>query len=240
MLPGRVWTVDFLTALDVLKRRWILVVTGMILTVLGVFGVLRAVDATYTAHGDYLLLVPNKSESPESRTNPYLFFESGLSVTAEIIITAMTDQSVGRGLDQISETAKYEVVGTQGAAPVVVVEVTDNNPETALSGQEFLSGEISAFLASRQKDVDAPKAQTIKVMPLTSPIQAEKSQAKALRAVIALAVVGLGTTLLGVFAVDAVIRRRESARHSGGTTPAGVDDLGQPEGDVRTEVPVRA
>ena len=231
---------DFLTALDVLRRRWILVVTGMTLTFIGVVGVLQAVDSTYTARGDYLLLVPNKSDSTDARMNPYLFFESGLSVTAEIIITAMTDQRVAREIDEISSSAKYEVAGTQGAAPVIVVEVADENPETAISGQEFLSGEISAFLASRQKDVAAPEAQTINVIPLTSPIEAEKSQAKALRAVIALVVVGFGTTLLGVFAIDAVIRRRESARRSGGTSPTDVDDLVEPGGAARAEVPVRA
>src|SRR5512144_1515342 len=100
---------DFLTFLQTLARRWVVVLGGLLVTGLGVAAVLRFVPPTYEASTSLLLTVP-VSAAPKGappadpgQVNPYLGFGGALNVNAELLADVLDsrgcadDGARGRG-----------------------------------------------------------------------------------------------------------------------------------------------
>lgn len=207
---------DFISALQVLRAHWLIVLCGGLITVAAVIGVVTQVPKMYSAQADYLLLIPDQEVTIAGeilRANPYVFFESGLSITAESVITSMQSDETAQEVADLSDTAKFEVSGTNGSAPVVAIQVDDADPETVLAVHTLLRRQIERFLTVRQSDVKAPKNQTIVSSPLRSPLIAQPSSKRVMRGALAAVIVGVFSTLAVVFVVDAATRRR-SAREA--------------------------
>jgi len=184
----------------------LILLAGLLVTVGASILLVKTVEPTFSTHADYLLLVPSEPKANGTGGNPYL--DLGLSVMAEVVVTGMTDERIAAAAAEISPTALYGVAGTQGNAPMVSIETIARTPEAALAVQKLLGKEVKSFLSSRQEEFGAPKGRIIKAVSITDPLTAQQSNSRVLRAVIAVTVVGIGSTVLLAFAFDAARRRR--------------------------------
>src|SRR5918995_2775276 len=100
---------DLLTALKILIRRYPVVLTGLVLTLLGVFQVGKMIEPTYEAKSTVLLLSPGSST-----TNPFNEFGANLEVTADAIMVVLQSPVGGEKLEAAGATGGVQPPGIPG------------------------------------------------------------------------------------------------------------------------------
>lgn len=193
-----------------LRRRWYLVIAGLLLTGLLGYGAASANPPTYTARG-LVLLLPSEEAVGEGG-NPFLLL-GGLDLPARVLVAYFSSDSAQEDVARQAPDAEVSVLleeSTRG--PVIAIEVSDSTPRGAVETLRYVAGEIPANLARLQNEVGAPERAALTSMPLTMDTAAETDNGDALRMTTAAVAVGLGGTALLVFAVDGMLLRRRSRR----------------------------
>lgn len=199
--------------LDVIRalgRRWYLLVLGAIFTAALTVGAYVATPPLYNARA-LVLLVPSESAVGEGG-NPLLSLD-GLEQPAGILVAYFSSDAAREEVEQRSATAEYIVgIDESTRGPVIVVDVTDTDPELALHTLGFMLDRIPEGLATLQAQVDAPADAVITSMPLTVDERAEPDFSATIRVMIAALVLGMALTSTVTFALDGLLRRRGTRR----------------------------
>ncbi|ERG64556.1 hypothetical protein L332_08860 [Agrococcus pavilionensis RW1] len=196
--------------LDVIRalvRRWYFVVLGAVLTAALTVGAYVSTPPEYSARA-LVLLLPSDTAVGEGG-NPLLSL-SGLEQPAGILVAYFNSDSATEEVERQSATAEYLVaIDESTRGPVVVVDVTDADPQRALDTLGFLLDRIPEGLATLQAQVAAPADAVITSMPLTVDERAEPDFSGTIRVMIAALVLGIALTCTATIALDGLLRRRE-------------------------------
>ncbi len=110
---------DMFTMLQVLRRHWIAVVAGVVLTVLAAMMVSSSIKPTYSSKASFVLLNPSGELNP----NPYLGFSSSLEVVGQSLILVTTSETGVAGVVARGGSPTFDVTQTSGA----IIEVAGDS-----------------------------------------------------------------------------------------------------------------
>jgi capsular polysaccharide biosynthesis protein len=216
---------DFLTFLQTLARRWVLVVAGLLITAVGITAVLRLVPPGYEASTSLLLTVPVSAApagaptSDPGQVNPYLAFGAALNVNAELLADVLDSRDAREMVQAAGGTGYYGVSAGQGAAPVINVIATSGDAGTATATARTVGTVAARLLSERQRTSGAPPSSWIRVAPLTGGNSADRKTVSTIRALVSVAVLGIAATVLLAFTVEGMARRRRARSTSPRDTP---------------------
>lgn len=201
--------------INALRRRWYLLLAGLLITAGLGYLALQMVPPTFQASGT-LLLLPSQMQTDEGQ-NPLLELD-GLEAPAEFVVSRLNgDAFRSQILDQIP-TASYDVgMDPSSRGPVILVTASGTTPESVKLVLDRVLVAVPDALYSLQSDLEVPKESVISVMQLIVDSQATQVSNATTRAVVAAVGAGLVLTLGGTVMIDALLRRLAGGRR--GRTP---------------------
>ena len=213
--------------LGVLKRRWYVLVIGLLLSAgLGLLGV-RISPPVYLAQGTILLL-PSKEQLNAGGRNPFLHLD-GLTGPAGIVIVRLDSDQNRAAIEAVSPTADYLVEPDPAMrGPGILVSVTDRTAEGALATLDFVLDTVTDTLREVQTERSVPSSATVGSMRLVVDVEPERQINGTLRMAVAGVGGGLVLTAAAMVAIDVLMLRRRTKRSR---RPVGAegehDDAGQ-------------
>jgi len=138
----------------VLRRRWLLVLVGFLMTV-GLSGAAYMFfKPTYEITGTVLLIPPSSTSSTGS-VNPYLRL-GGLQQVVDLVGVALSDQATQLELRAISKDVDFTVrADVRTSSPLLVIDVKDSSAATALQIRDILVARVPVRLDAMQKEIDS-------------------------------------------------------------------------------------
>ncbi|WP_158647892.1 hypothetical protein [Nocardioides houyundeii] len=210
---------DFVDALRVLGRRWIVVCLGLLLTAGAGFYAITVVATEYQARAQYVLLLPSSSTGSNNPTNPYTNLNTGLIFAASLIASDLSTKTVARELVEEDFKSEFSIaLGTSGG-PALDVIVKGTDRDDVLETRDELLRRFDDELGSLQRIPGIPQSQLIfsrtnAVDPVAEAVPGAKRKALML-----IAAIGLVLTLIAAFTIDGLSRRR--SRRTGETGETG-------------------
>lgn len=202
--------VDFVSALKVLRRRWVTVLVGFGIMIAAGIGIMIAVPPTYQVKASDVLLVPAQVGSSQAgQANPYLGFGGSLGIVAQITARKMNDFTTVELMKEQGATGEYLVDIVPGEAPMLSVTATSKSEAEALRTAQVVEKAMTDNLKQSQVDLKAPAQFLITTNPITLPSHAEIQRGSQLRALAGMLVVGLAGTVLAAFVIESVKTRRK-------------------------------
>lgn len=224
---------DFLTAIQVVLRRWYVVFPVLALSAVLTFKVAERVPPSYKASGSVLLASPGASNDARA-VNPFTNLDYSAGVVAGIVANLMQDPGVKTRLVSAGADPDYTLGTPAGTnAPLIGVDSSTATPQVAVNTVRIVIRGIQDELAIRQRDAGGPPETWIRAIVLTSPEQAERQTGAKVRALAALSALSVATAACVAFLVESVAvgrRRRAIERQStDGPGPSVAEPPGPPE-----------
>ena len=217
-----VGAMTFASLLGALRRRWYIVIAGVLHTAGLCYGVYSIVPAEYNARG-LIVLIPSVPED-EPGGNPLLGLAS-LDLPARVLVASYSSNAAQEDIAERAPDAEVIVsIEESTRGPVIAVDVTDSSPESALSILSYVAGSIPETLATLQSEVNVPERAVVRSMPLTMDTEAEPNYETLTRLLILAAAGGLALTVLAAYALDGVLSRRGRRRTPAGPSEPIVED----------------
>ncbi|WP_116950077.1 hypothetical protein [Jiangella endophytica] len=206
--------------LNALLRRWYVVLVGLVATGLLCFLVTTRLAPTYESTAT-ATLVPGESTIAQ-RGNPLMYLE-GLILARDVLVRSLSSDDVREPILAEFPGADFTIDADPNTnGPMIVIESTAPEPETAGAIITRVLDELPTRLGVLQDEVQSPDADRISVLRLAGPAEPETVRTATVRAVGALAGVGIVVTLLVTGLVDGLIggrRQRRSNRGREQTSP---------------------
>lgn len=206
-------------ALRVLRRRWYILLAGLVI-IGGMVGlVIKNVATEYQASGQLLLVLPLNQEGGEVPTNPFLNLPSGLTTAATLVATTVSSTDVRNELRAAGLTSEYSVAVNPGTGPLLIIQAADTDPAEAVATRNGVMNRLDSELARLQGDIAVPESQVIHARANNVSANADALPGSKIRALAAVGAVGLTVTLAITFLTDRLLRslsrrRVRSRRHT--------------------------
>lgn len=203
-----------------LRRRWYVVLIGLLVTAGLAVGVSTVVTAQYTTTTSLLLLPPKAGLGTNG--NPYLSL-GGLGQALEVLSTRVNASDDNQALLKRHPEATVSVgADTTSTGPIVLVSATAPSAAEATQLRDQVTQEIPSVLQEMQTSLDVRGNSQITLTTLASDQQPEKSLKNLIRAVIVVLALGATLTFLATGYLDSVLVRRRNRRF-GSEATAGRD-----------------
>jgi hypothetical protein len=194
----------------VLRRRWHVVLVGLLITVALCAAVTRVVHVNYQATGRTLLLPP--SATTPAGDNPFLAL-GGLDVVTGVLAKTQEDKDAGEKIIRAAGGGEFEVIPDPLAGgPVLLVTARASDPRTALKVLDLVFQRLPQSLSELQTTSGVPVKALIRSKEITRDTQATKVFKPVVRALIAVAALGLAMTILGAALLDGLLLARTRRR----------------------------
>jgi capsular polysaccharide biosynthesis protein len=240
--------VDLLDWLGILLRRWWLTLSLFLLALGGTGAAAAITPWTYEAKAEIVFLA-SSFQARQAGGNPWLVFDSSLTVTAEVVGREMMDDRTAAELASKGLTAQYQVgVAPDSTGPVLTVEVTGTDARTAKATLDALVAAIPQRLTQMQAKEGVQERAQIKASVVTASPQASLAATSKLRLLVMVLFVGLVLTVaIPLFAEVLSERRRRGKDDGGGGRAAAREDRParaaperepQPNGVTLPDVPI--
>ncbi|PRY40718.1 hypothetical protein [Umezawaea tangerina] len=228
--------VDFVSALKVLGKQWVVVTVGVSVMVAAAIGIFFMVPPTYEVKASDVLLVPAQVGSSQAgQANPYLGFGGSLGIVAEITARRMNDKSTVEEMVGKGGTAEYLVDIVPGEAPMLQVTANSKDRAAALRTAQVIEKSMTELLTQNQVDLKAPENLLITTSPVTTPTHADIQRGSQMRALAGMAVVVLALTVLIAFLRESVQTRRRAKATAAQEVVEVVEELDDDELDDEVE-----
>jgi capsular polysaccharide biosynthesis protein len=211
--------VEFWTSVRVIRRRWYIVLVGLLIFGSLVPVVIHAVKPSYQAEGKVTVTLLNGQQTPLTSNNQNNF---GSEITfAALMADASTDDSFQKALNAGGTPVTYSVLAAINNTPVLILSTTTSSPERTMSSYRRLLNLVRAETARQQRNSNTPESALYGIGEITTPSSPTVLVGSRIKALIVLGVGGTLITLAVVFATDSLIdsrrrkRREEVAAASG-------------------------
>jgi hypothetical protein len=208
----------------ILRRQWILTCVMVVVTLVGVIGVLIKLSWTYQSTGSVVFLI-SKNSAKNFGGNPYLGFDTALNQTADVVRYEVMDIETANHLAAQGYPGSYLITDAiDTAGPVLQVQVTGHNKTAVEHTLYGVLNQISVKLNTLQAGV-APDNKIRELVIATSP-KATVLVSKKARPL--LEVLGIGFILIiGVPSIVDAVRTRRPARKGPRRESASQSESGQ-------------
>jgi capsular polysaccharide biosynthesis protein len=202
---------DLLDSIRILMRRWWLTVPLLVITLGGVVAGVVMLPWKYKSEATVVLL-SSRLQAKQTGGNPWLAFDSSLTVTAEVVGREIMDARTTDSLRKQGNTAGYKVgIAADSTGPVLVIEVEGPNRQVTQNTLNAVLRLIPARLEDIQNQgavVPYARIRPDTVAASTQPQLVVKDKIRTLlMALFAGLVVTIGVPL---FAESLAVRRRRS------------------------------
>lgn len=207
-----------------LRRRWYIVIPGLLVTVIAAGVVTRIVPQTYQATGSVLLISPavvgGGGPDAKAGSNPYLNFGNALGAAAEVVSASVNSDETAQQTKARGATGSYIVAMPPNSdAPLVSIEATASDGAMAIYTMNTVIGEFRARLLQVQQEAGAPSDQYIRAQSVTTPKNASVVRASLIRALAVVLIVGVLFSCGAALILEAIRRGRVRRR-----SPSTADD----------------
>jgi hypothetical protein len=229
-------TVDFFVAVRLIVRRWYVVASALVVTLVIAFTVMQSVAPSYRAEGSVLLFAPSAGANEDEIVNPFRSFDSSTSVLAAVMVQVMNDPVVRNRVGTQGGIPDYEIGQSNDGTPVIVIRATSSDEAAAIESVEITSNQLREELTQRQADAGAPENIRIQAIVLVEPSDADLLVGDRIRAFIVVTAIGVAASISLAFLIESIAQSRQRAtvdvESPGGPSPRDEgrefdDDLGQ-------------
>ena len=155
----------------VAKRRWVLVLIGLVASIGMAFGGWSLAKPTYEVTAAVLLLPPSSTVPEEGNA---LLQLGGLDLTVDLLGKSLSDQAVTKELEALSPTAVFEVgPDPSSSGPILMIRVRDKSPSMTIRIRDMLVGMAPTRLLALQNAVGVPTRNRVTTSLLVSDAFAE-------------------------------------------------------------------
>ncbi|MFI9828779.1 chain length determinant protein [Streptomyces sp. NPDC051913] len=223
---------DLAEIFRVMRRRWYVLLPGLLLTAGLVFGVTLVVHVTYQSQSTVVLLNSQKATVAYDG-NPFLSTQTSLTGMADSLARNLNSDDSLRELKSRGAKGTFEAkLADNAQGPLLWLTVTGTDQASVLSSDKILTAYAKERLEQFQQDQSVASKAMIRMTTIVAP-QTPVAQTKTrLEYMIMAGGGGLVLTLVAVFYVEA--RRRP--RRPGAPASPGLPDL--PDEEESTAVPV--
>lgn len=195
---------------QVLRRRWYLVLIGLLLAAGTGAATYATVPPVYSASAEVLLLPPDPAV-PEGQ-NLYLAL-SGLTPAGDVLARALSDPKTAAELADAGARGTYSVeLDGDSPAPIVLVQSEGGTVEEAVTTLGLVMDRLPLTLREIQAAASVPSNAYITPSEVTRTSNPDKSTKPQIRALVVFVGAALVLALLGTAALDALLRRPGRAR----------------------------
>lgn len=225
-MPGQQVDCDAVALSDILgpiRRRWYILLIGLLLAGAAGWGTAVITPSQYTARG-LVMLLPSALTTGQ-KGNPLLNL-GGLELPARVLIAYYSSEPAQSDLEKFAPKAEVQVTMEESTrGPIIAVDVKDVTPDGAMRVLNHVTDSIPENLARIQTEVGTSKQAAIGSMPLVLDDEAKPDISQVVRLVLASVVATLALVFFVLFSVDGVILRRTNAEADRGEDP--IPDLDQ-------------
>ncbi|WP_405727058.1 chain length determinant protein [Streptomyces sp. NBC_00028] len=223
---------DLAEIFRVMRRRWYVLLPGLLLTAGLVFGVTLVVHVTYQSQSTVVLLNSQKATVAYDG-NPFLSTQTSLTGMADSLARNLNSDDSLRELKSRGAKGTFEAkLADNAQGPLLWLTVTGTDQASVLSSDKILTAYAKERLEQFQQDQSVASKAMIRMTTIVAP-QTPVAQTKTrLEYMIMAGGGGLVLTLVAVFYVEA--RRRP--RRPGAPASPDLPDL--PDEEESTTVPV--
>ncbi|NUS13116.1 MAG: chain length determinant protein [Streptomyces sp.] len=223
---------DLAEIFRVMRRRWYVLLPGLLLTAGLVFGVTLVVHVTYQSQSTVVLLNSQKATVAYDG-NPFLSTQTSLTGMADSLARNLNSDDSLRELKSRGAKGTFEAkLADNAQGPLLWLTVTGTDQASVLSSDKILTAYAKERLEQFQQDQSVASKAMIRMTTIVAP-QTPVAQTKTrLEYMIMAGGGGLVLTLVAVFYVEA--RRRP--RRPGAPASPDLPDL--PDEEESTAVPV--
>jgi hypothetical protein len=216
---------DLMASLRILRMRWILTSTLLLLTLVATGAAAYVWPRSYLADATTVLLA-SKNSAKLAGGNPYLVFNSSLTLTADVVRREVGDPRTGLSLTSRGYTASYTVVAAPDTSgPVLLITVTGKSKANVESTLHAVADEVGTKLSTLQAGI-TPDNQITDLILSMSPT-ATLSLSKMARPLVVILGFGLALTFFIPQIVDAQASRRRARRRNPQADGDDVSDSGK-------------
>jgi uncharacterized protein involved in exopolysaccharide biosynthesis len=194
----------------VLKRRWIVVLVGVVLTLGAAVAAWRAVPSEYSSTSTMLLLPPVNRTEPGA--NPYLSL-AGLTGPAEVVSRSVSDPATEQELRQAGASGTWTVERDyQTSAPIILITVQDSSVDKVRATSDIIVAEVPKALDQIQASINVATPARITSTVVSRDADVERVLKPLLRALMLVVAAGLTLTVAVSALIDAVVMRRRGGK----------------------------
>ncbi|GAA1921534.1 hypothetical protein GCM10009688_28190 [Arthrobacter gandavensis] len=199
-------------SLAVLLRRWYLVLSGILFTVLLCWGAAWIVPPSYDAQGSMVLMPPSATVGDEG--NPYLQL-GGMSEALDVLVRQANAPAVRDRVLEEYPSASYTIEPDRSTSgSIVVVQATAETEAESLTVLDTALQTLPAVLTRMQDELEVIPAQRIDIMPVVVDAEAALNSKQTLQALAVAVVAGLSGTFLLTGLADGLLLSRRARPQS--------------------------
>ncbi len=189
-----------------LLRRWYLVLVGLIVTAVLCLLVSTRVEPTYEATAS-TMLVPGPSSIVDGG-NAFLYL-GNLALARDVLVRTLGSDDVRAPILEANPGTDFSVTSDPTTSgPMILVQATGSTSAATADVIDRVLAELPLQLSRLQEEVGTPAPAQMTMISLAAPTEPEGVNTATVRAVGAVAAVGLVGTVLVTGLVDGLIRAR--------------------------------
>jgi hypothetical protein len=192
-----------------MRWKWVIIAGTVVAAVAGATVFVQGVP-TYTRTANYLLLAP--VETPDGPSNPFLYLDNGVEMTASVLAAKLMDGETATALTAQAPGVTYLVgLNPEVNAPLIAARVTDTDQDAVDATLADIGSRLARELADLQRVSGAPQNTWVTLQEVINDPRPTASRATPLRNALGAA---LGCELLALGLVALLERRRLRRRES--------------------------
>lgn len=193
-----------------LRRRWYIVVTGLLLTGGLCALAFEYVPISFIARGSMILLPP---ETVTDGENPYLYL-GGLAPALDVLTRRVDADKIRLPIEDAFPEAEFTVFADRSSSgPIIAIEITAPTAREAFAVTDAVRAVIPVALEQMQTELDVPTGSRIALSPVSVDEEATRDTSTRTQALAVLGGLGLGATVLLTGLVDGLLLARRSRRN---------------------------
>jgi hypothetical protein len=232
---------DLAEIVRVMRRRWYVLLPGLLLTAALVVGAYVAVPATYKSQSTVMLLNSRKA-TVDFGGNPFLSTQTSLTGMADSLARNLnSDASVAALKSQGAAGTSFAKIADNALGPLMWLTVTGTDQRAVLRSDQLLTAFADQRLQEFQSAQSVTEPAMIRmttIVPPQNPVAQTKTRTEYL-ALAALA--GLVLSMIATFYTEARLRGRAPRGAAGksatGTSDTPADGVAEPAGPDAKEAP---
>ncbi|MFG2112032.1 chain length determinant protein [Streptomyces sp. NPDC048718] len=203
---------DLAEIFRVMRRRWYVLLPGLLLTAGLVVGAWRVLPVSYSSQSTVALLNSRKGAAADG--NPFLSMEPSLTGMADSLARNVNSDAAKADLKRAGLTEKYEVkIADNAQGPLLWITVTGHDPAAVLGGNRTLMAFTGKRLQELQADQKVAPDAMIRITTIVPPQKPEAQLKSTIQYLVMGGGLGIVLSLVATFFAEARRRGR------GTTTP---------------------
>jgi hypothetical protein len=209
---------DLAEIFRVMRRRWYVLLPGLLITAGLVVGAWRVLPVSYSSQSTVALLNSRKGAAADG--NPFLSMEPSLTGMADSLARNVNSDAAKGDLKRAGLTEKYEVkIADNAQGPLLWITVTGHEPTAVLKGNTTLMEFTKQRLRELQADQKVAPDAMIRITTIVPPQKPEAQLKSTIQYLVMGGGLGLVLSLVATFFAEARRRGAAGPRHRQG--PAG-------------------